>query len=115
MIRVPAGCFSSFDLGRIGLGLSPPPQFGHTFISMPSTQGLQKVHSKLQIMASVQSAGNALPQASQLGRSSSTVRISPSSSSTIPVVVDIAQALTLRDGLRRELRLEEGELDARVR
>ena len=31
--------------GRIGLGTKPPPQFGQTFLSIPSTQAVQKVHS----------------------------------------------------------------------
>jgi hypothetical protein len=71
-IFVVAGFFSSLFFGRIGLGFKPPPQLGHTFESSVSTQSLQKVHSKLQIMAWVESGGRAAPHASQLGRSSST-------------------------------------------
>ena len=37
--------------GRIGRGAKPPPQFGHTFESLP-TQSAQKVHSKVQMRAS---------------------------------------------------------------
>ncbi len=32
-------------LGRIGRGVNPPPQFGQTLNSLPSTQSEQKVHS----------------------------------------------------------------------
>jgi hypothetical protein len=68
---------------------------GHTFMSVPSTQSLQNVHSKLQIMASVELAGSVLPQASQLGRNSSTVIAPRETSSAIPVVIYVAEFLTL--------------------
>jgi hypothetical protein len=57
--------------GRIGLGTNPPPQFGQTFASTRSTQSAQKVHSKEQILASVDSGGKPLLQFSQVGLSSS--------------------------------------------
>jgi hypothetical protein len=31
--------------GRIGRGVKPPPQLGHTFFSVLSTQSAQNVHS----------------------------------------------------------------------
>ena len=48
-----------------------PPQFGQTPPSTSSTQSAQKVHSKVQIIASRASGGRSLSQHSQLGRSSS--------------------------------------------
>jgi hypothetical protein len=71
--RVVAGFFSSLAFGRIGRGLKPPPQLGQTFASTVSTQVRQKVHSNVQIIASVESGASAAPQASQLGRSSSII------------------------------------------
>lgn len=62
--------FQFFD-GRIGLGTKPPPQFGHVFFRMVSTQVAQKVHSYVQMRASVAAGGNALLQCSQIGLSSS--------------------------------------------
>lgn len=53
----------------MGLAEKPPPQFGHTFSSNSSTQILQKVHSKEQIMASVEWGGSEQLQCSQLGLS----------------------------------------------
>jgi len=50
-----------------------PPQFGHRPPSVVSAQPRQKVHSKLQIIASVDAGGRSLSQHSQLGRSSSIV------------------------------------------
>jgi hypothetical protein len=61
----------SIDAGRIGRGTKVPPQFGQRLPSRFSTQSLQNVHSKEQIMASSASGGNFLSQHSQLGRSSS--------------------------------------------
>lgn len=55
----------------MGRAQNPPPQLGHTFSSKFSTQGRQKVHSKLQIIASVASGGRGVLQFSQVGRSSS--------------------------------------------
>jgi hypothetical protein len=57
--------------GLIGRGSKPPPQFGQTFASTSLTQPAQKVHSKLQMRASLASGGKALLQCSQLGLSSS--------------------------------------------
>lgn len=48
-----------------------PPQFGHTPCKIVSTQSVQKVHSKVQIIASLASKGNDLLQCSQEGRISS--------------------------------------------
>ena len=70
--RVVAGFFSSLAFGRIGRGQKPPPQFGHTFSSTDSTQVRQKVHSKVQIIASGESQGRSQSQCSQFGRSSNT-------------------------------------------
>lgn len=45
-----------------------PPQFGQTPCKIESTQSAQKVHSKVQIIASLESKGNDLLQCSQVGR-----------------------------------------------
>ena len=66
--------------GRTGRGTKPPPQLGQTLASTPSTQSAQKVHSKLQMRASVAAGGSALLQCSQVGLSSS---ISLSSGSAV--------------------------------
>lgn len=65
------GYASSRYAGRIGRGENPPPQFGHTLPSSPSTQSLQNVHSNVQIIALVASGGSGVAQFSQTGRSSS--------------------------------------------
>ena len=70
---VDAGCSTSFSAGRMGRETSSPPQFGQRPPSVVSVQFRQKVHSKLQIMASVASGGRSLLQHSQLGRSSNMV------------------------------------------
>jgi hypothetical protein len=57
--------------GRMGRALKPPPQFGHTLSSIPSTQVRQNVHSKEQIIASRELGNNRAPQFSQVGRISS--------------------------------------------
>lgn len=62
-------------MGLTGLFSKPPPQFGQTLHRRSSTQGLQKVHSKEHIMASILSAGNNLPQCSQTGLISSIFQI----------------------------------------
>lgn len=46
---------------------NPPLQFGQTFFKMFSTQSLQNVHSKVQIIASLELKGNGLLQFSQVG------------------------------------------------
>jgi hypothetical protein len=51
----------------MGRGWKFPPQLGHVCFSGPSTQSLQNVHSKVQIMALRASAGNEQLQRSQLG------------------------------------------------
>jgi len=55
----------------MGRAAKSPPQLGHTPCSRVSTHVRQKVHSKVQIIASVDSGGRSAPQHSQLGRSSS--------------------------------------------
>src|SRR6266404_8650429 len=57
--------------GRIGREQKPPPQFGQTLSRMFSTQERQKVHSNVQIIASVEFGGSAALQFSQVGLSSS--------------------------------------------
>jgi hypothetical protein len=57
--------------GLTGRAEKPPPQLGHTFCKTSFTQSSQKVHSNVQIMASVESGGKALLQCSHEGRSSS--------------------------------------------
>ena len=69
------GLRSSRKVGRIGRGHKLPPQLGHIPIKWPSTQRRQKVHSYVQIIASVDAGGRATSQHSQLGRSSSTPQV----------------------------------------
>src|SRR5690606_3092541 len=76
MRLVLAGYFASIAAGRIGRGTRLPPQFGQVPLRGPSAQLRQKVHSKLQIMASRESGGRSRSQHSQLGRSSSMLRSS---------------------------------------
>jgi hypothetical protein len=57
--------------GRTGRGQKPPPQFGQTLSRTFSTQERQKVHSNVQIIASVEFGGSAALQFSQAGLSSS--------------------------------------------
>jgi len=47
-----AGYLSNISFGLIGLWTNPPPQLGQTFSIMLATQSTQKVHSKVQIIAS---------------------------------------------------------------
>jgi hypothetical protein len=63
------GFTASFDAGRRGLVTSSPPQFGHEPPKAVDAQVRQKVHSKEQIMASVDSGGRSRLQHSQFGRS----------------------------------------------
>lgn len=65
-----AGLLSNLSFGRIGLSNKLPPQLGQIPFSTLSTQSLQKVHSKVQIIASLDSGGNGLLQFSQLGLNS---------------------------------------------
>jgi hypothetical protein len=60
----------------MGRETNSPPQFGQRPRSVVSAQSRQKVHSKLQIMASAASGGRSLLQHSQLGRISNTA-VSP--------------------------------------
>jgi hypothetical protein len=59
--------------GRIGRRTSSPSQLGHLPEKTRSAQSAQKVHSKVQIIASVEAGGRLLSQHSQLGRRSSIV------------------------------------------
>jgi hypothetical protein len=60
-----------FCAGLTGRGAKPPPQFGQTFSSTPSTHAAQNVHSYVQMRASGASGGSGLLQFSQVGLSSS--------------------------------------------
>ena len=68
---VEAGLAASFESGRMGRDTRLPPQLGQHPPSLLSTQSRQKVHSKVQIIASVADGGKSLLQHSQFGRSSS--------------------------------------------
>jgi hypothetical protein len=70
---VEGGFFASFSAGRRGRATSSPPQLGQRPPSTPSAHFTQNVHSKEQILASVESAGRSMSQHSQPGRSSSMV------------------------------------------
>lgn len=61
-----------FCAGRTGRETKPPPQLGQTFPRTLSTQVLQNVHSKEQIIASDESGGSGLLQYSHVGLSSNT-------------------------------------------
>lgn len=65
---VEAGYFTSLSAARRGRFTISPPQFGHTPFNTDVAQSVQKVHSKVQIRASVESGGRSLSQHSQLGR-----------------------------------------------
>ena len=69
---VDAGYFLSSSGGRIGLTTKFPPQFGQISFNFVFTQFIQKVHSKLQIIAAFESGGRSLSQHSQFGFSFST-------------------------------------------
>ena len=66
---VDAGEVTSFAAERLGRATNSPPQLGHRPCNVPSTQVTQKVHSKEQMRASVDSGGRFLSQHSQFGRS----------------------------------------------
>lgn len=55
----------------MGLGVKFPPQLGQTSLKIDVAQSAQKVHSKVQIIASVASFGKSLPHCSQQGLISS--------------------------------------------
>lgn len=69
---VTAGYFSSLSTGRIGRSTRLPPQFGQINSSCSCAQLRQKVHSNVQIIASVDAGGRSLSQRSQPGLNSST-------------------------------------------
>ena len=54
------GLRMSFAAGRIGRGEKLPPQFGHTPLSLLSTQSRQNVHSNVNIIASAAAGGKIL-------------------------------------------------------
>lgn len=67
------GFFANLLAGRRGRGTNSPPQFGQRPESRSSTQRTQNVHSKEQILASLESGGRSMLQHSQFGRSLSTL------------------------------------------
>jgi hypothetical protein len=69
------GYFKSFSFGRVGRFSKPPPQLGQTLCNTFFTQSLQKVHSNVQIIASVLSFGRLLAQCSQTGLISSIKKV----------------------------------------
>jgi hypothetical protein len=60
-------------MGRTGLRTNSPPQLGHLLFTRVRTQSEQNVHSKEQIIASLESGGRSRLQHSQLGFMSSIV------------------------------------------
>ena len=66
---VEAGFLGSIASGRLGLGNNSPPQLGHVPASFVSVHSEQKVHSKEQILASVESGGRSRLQHSHPGLS----------------------------------------------
>ena len=81
------GLRSSRHAGRIGRGHKLPPQLGHLPDKWPSTQRRPKVHSYVQIIASVDAGGRSTSQHSQLGRSSSTPQVYLMMTADTPVAV----------------------------
>lgn len=67
ILSVDGGYVLSSLFGRIGLTTKFPPQLGQTPFNFVSTQSLQKVHSKLHIIASTESGGRSVSQHSQFG------------------------------------------------
>jgi hypothetical protein len=68
---VDAGNFASLFAGRMGRVTRLPPQLGQRPPSLLSAQSRQKVHSNVQMSASVAAGGRSLSQHSQDGRSAS--------------------------------------------
>ena len=64
---VDAGYLAIILKGLIGRCTKLPEQLGHTFLKSANAQFLQYVHSKEQIIASVDVLGKSLLQCSQLG------------------------------------------------
>jgi len=67
---VDAGYFFSNSFGLIGRLTKLPQQFGHLKFKTDCAQDVQKVHSKVQMTASLDSGGRPLLQHSQFGLSS---------------------------------------------
>ena len=67
---VDAGLFFNAAIGLIVRLTKLQPQLGHWLFKTPSTQLVQKVHSNVQICASVDSGGISLLQHSQFGLNS---------------------------------------------
>lgn len=65
-----AGLLINFSAGLIGLITKFPEQFGQLKFNTVSAQLIQNVHSKVQIIASFESAVKSLSQHSQFGLSS---------------------------------------------
>src|SRR5262245_24376233 len=65
---VEAGFAASLSAGRRGRLTSSPPQFGQIPSSFLSAHAAQKVHSKVQMRASVESGGRSRSQHSHPGR-----------------------------------------------
>ena len=72
---VEGGLRSSLLAGRRGRCTKSPPQLGQISLSLSVAQAVQKVHSKEQILASVESGGRSLSQHSQEGLSLSIEKI----------------------------------------
>jgi len=66
-----AGYFSSIAAVRVGLGSRLPPQFGQIRCNLSLAHLRQKVHSKVQMKASLDCGAMSQSHISQLGRSSS--------------------------------------------
>jgi len=60
------GVFKSL-VGRFGICISSPPQFGQILLTFCSMQFTQKVHSILHIRASSEAGGKSIFQHSQFG------------------------------------------------
>lgn len=82
---VDAGNFPSLSAGRMGRVTRLPPQLGQRPPSLLSAQSRQKVHSNVQMSASVAAGGRSLSQHSQDGRSASIGSPRTCMSSAIPI------------------------------
>ncbi len=71
MRLVDAGWFANSSAGLMGRFVNSPPQLGQMPASFCATQVVQNVHSKEQIIASLDSGGRSLLQHSQFGLSAS--------------------------------------------
>jgi hypothetical protein len=112
---VEAGWLTSFAAGRMGRATKSPPQFGQRPPRRPSAQSRQKVHSKVQITASVAAGGKSLSQHSQFGRSSSICHLvslrSPGRTGiprpAIPHLVSVMPATSEREPCMRAPNIDE--------